>query len=360
MYLDDINKPRQEYYFKPPAFVQRFLERSLHDVRDMEIAWLYWNIMTTMYPALIAIWTVLPASNWIGAAYLLGFNVLYMQRFILAMHYSTHKRLFKKEAFFGLADYVNRFNIVIVAPVFGIPCNTYWLHHVVMHHVDNNEWNKDLSATEAYQRDNFAHWIVYWVRFMVGSWVELPYYAFKRKRWDLFAGCAIGMGGSMGLYLYLRTINPIAAFWTMAMPFIAVSTAMMFGNWSQHAFVKPEDPRCNFGLAYTVLNHPDNQRSFNDGWHTLHHVNSQIHWSEFPAKFVERLSEHGDKDALVFDGIGFFDVGFALFTRNHGFLADRYVNVGQKKRSRDEVIQLLKDRLAPLRGSTAKKTTKTA
>ena len=109
----------------------------------------------------------------------------------------------------------------------------------------------------------------------------------------------------MGLYLYLRTINPIAAFWTMVMPFIAVSTAMMFGNWSQHAFVKPEDPRCNFGLAYTVLNHPDNQRSFNDGWHTLHHVNSQIHWSEFPAKFVERLSEHGDKDALVFDGIGF-------------------------------------------------------
>ena len=136
------------------------VERSLHDVRDMEIAWLYWNIMTTMYPALIAIWTVLPASNLIGAAYLLGFNVLYMQRFILAMHYSTHKRLFKKEAFFGLADYVNRFNIVIVAPVFGIPCNTYWLHHVVMHHVDNNEWNKDLSATEAYQRDNFAHWII--------------------------------------------------------------------------------------------------------------------------------------------------------------------------------------------------------
>ena len=348
---------RAEYWFKPPAFVTRFLENNLNDVSDMEIAYLLFNIIVTMYPALIALYTVLPPSHLLGAAYLVFFNVMYLQRFILAMHYSTHKRLFKPGFW---SDIVNKSIIVLVAPIFGIPSNTYWLHHVVMHHVDNNEWNKDLSATEGYQRDNFLHWIVYWVRFTAGSWVELPYYAFKRRRWDLFAGCASGMWGGMGLYLYLRTINPIAAFWTMAAPFIAVSMGLMFGNWSQHAFVKPEDPRCDFGLAYTVLNHPDNQRSFNDGWHTLHHVNSQIHWSEFPAKFVERLAEHGEKDALVFDGIGVFDVGFALFARNLGFLADRYVNVGQKKRSRDEVIELLKDRLAPVRGSTAKKTIKAA
>jgi fatty acid desaturase len=357
VYLSEVYMPRGEYYFKPPAFVQRFLERTLNDTRDMEIAWLYWNIVTTQYPALIALFTVLPPSNILGAAYLVVFNVLYLQRFILAMHYSTHRRLFKRGAFPG-SELVNRFNIVLVAPVFGIPCNTYWLHHVVMHHVDNNEWNKDLSATEAYQRDNILHWIVYWVRFMVGSWVELPYYALKKRRWDLFAGCAGGMGASLATYWYLHALNPIAAFWTVAMPFLVVSTAMMFGNWSQHAFVKPDDPRCNFGLAYTVVNHPDNQRSYNDGFHTLHHVNSQIHWSEFPNKFVEKLGEHAEKDALVFDGIGFFDVGFALFFHRHGFLADRYVNVGQKKRTRDEVIALLKDRLKPIKFDKEKEASK--
>ena len=31
-----------------------------------------------------------------------------------------------------------------------------------------------------------------------------------------------------------------------------------------------------------------------------------------------------------------------------GFLADRYVNVGQKPRTREEVIELLKERLRPL------------
>ena len=300
VFLDDINKPRQEYYFKPPGFVTRWLEASLQDKRDMPIAWLYWNIMVTMYPALFLLWA-LPPSNLLGASYLIGFNVLYMQRFILAMHYSTHKRLFKKGSCLGASEFVNKFNICVVAPVFGIPCNTYWLHHVVMHHVDNNAWNKDLSATEGYQRDSFKHWLWYWVRFMVGSWVELPYYAFRKKRWDLFAGCFLGMAGTMGAYAYAHALNPITSFWTMAAPFIAVSTAMMFGNWSQHAFIKPEDPRCNFGLAYTVLNHPDNQKSFNDGWHTLHHVNSQLHWSEFPETFVKRLAEHAEKDSLVFD-----------------------------------------------------------
>ena len=38
-----------------------------------------------------------------------------------------------------------------------------------------------------------------------------------------------------------------------------------------------------------------------------------------------------------------------MFTGNHGFLADRYVNIGQKKRTRMEVIALLKQRLAPLK-----------
>lgn len=63
---------------------------------------------------------------------------------------------------------------------------------------------------------------------------------------------------------------------------------------------------------------------------------------------MEKLGDHAEKDALVFNGIGFFDVGVALFFHRHGFLADRYVNVGQKPRTREEVIELLKERLRPL------------
>ena len=236
IYLHDMVATRAEYWFKPPAFVTRFLENNLNDVRDMEIAYLLFNIIVTMYPALIALFTVLPPSHLLGAAYLVVFNVMYLQRFILAMHYSTHKRLFKPGFW---SDIVNKSIIVLVAPIFGIPSNTYWLHHIVMHHVDNNEWNKDLSATEGYQRDNFLHWIVYWVRFMAGSWVELPYYALKKRRWGLFAQCGGGMAATLGALVYLWGVNSTAACWTVIAPFVVVSTAMMFGKGAQgfiHSF----------------------------------------------------------------------------------------------------------------------------
>jgi len=39
----------------------------------------------------------------------------------------------------------------------------------------------------------------------------------------------------------------------------------VFGNWSQHIFVDPTKPECNYHLTYNVINTPNNQTSFNDG-----------------------------------------------------------------------------------------------
>ena len=80
---------------------------------------------------------------------------------------------------------------------------------------------------------------------------------------------------------------------------------------------------------------------------------SQNFWQNchplIPAKFIEKLDEHAARDALVFNEIGFFHVGLALFFKAHGYLADHYVNVGQPKRTREELIALMKERLRPMR-----------
>ena len=156
VYLDDLTATRNEAVFAPPAFVTSWLKRNLNDERDMEIAVLLFNIAVTMWPAAVLLFNY--PSHILGACYFAVFNAVFMQRFILAMHYSTHRRLFKPGTWAG--ETLNKLNICLYAPMFGIPCNTYRLHHIVMHHVDNNQWNKDLSATEAYQRDNVLHWAV--------------------------------------------------------------------------------------------------------------------------------------------------------------------------------------------------------
>jgi hypothetical protein len=45
---------------------------------------------------------------------------------------------------------------------------------------------------------------------------------------------------------------------------------------SQHCFIDPSSPGSNHGLAYNCVGCPDNQMSFNDGYHILHHHNSQV------------------------------------------------------------------------------------
>ena len=52
----------------------------------------------------------------------------------------------------------------------------------------------------------------------------------------------------------------------------------------------------------------------------------------------------------MFHGIGFFDVGLAVFTGRLGFLVDRLVACGTRQagRSREDWLATLKQRLAPV------------
>jgi fatty acid desaturase len=52
----------------------------------------------------------------------------------------------------------------------------------------------------------------------------------------------------------------------------------------------------------------DNARSFNDGYHVLHHLNGRTHWSELPDALAASLERHAARDALCFIGISFFEV----------------------------------------------------
>ena len=52
---------------------------------------------------------------------------------------------------------------------------------------EGNEAPADLSATERYRRDSFPQFLCYWARHSLGSWLELPLYALRKRRF----GCVI-------------------------------------------------------------------------------------------------------------------------------------------------------------------------
>jgi len=346
----DLDAPRQEWFYKPPAILLRPWKSLLKDERDLSMIYLMFNILTITFPLAYATLFLLPASNWIGLGYFIINNGLFLQRFVLWLHFSSHRPTYKNSRLIGRA--LNALPPCLIAPFFGIPTNMYQLHHLVMHHTENNVFPYDLSSTEPYQRDSFVHFLHYWLRFMLAAWFELPYFTWRKSRYDLFWKSALSEVAWISVISVLYTqVNPTGTLWVFVYPYLVTSFALMFGNWSQHIFIHPDRPRSNYGLTMNCINTVNNQRTFNDGYHILHHQNSRTHWSELPDRFnhadVQELLRK--EEAIVVDGLWFDDVGLWCMLGRLDRVADRLVWFGQQKRpSNLELVGMLRDRLKPL------------
>jgi hypothetical protein len=267
-----------------------------------------------------------------------------LDRFTLMLHCTSHRPLFR-------ARY-KAFNRIIpwfLGPFYGHTPNTYFAHHLGMHHREEN-LKDDLSTTMPFRRDRFDHWLRYYLRFMLVGIFELAYYFYKRKNSKLLTRTLVGEFGYWALVAGLAWLDPARTLVVFVAPVILIRTLMMAGNWGQHAFVDANHPGDPYRSSITCINTRYNRRCFNDGYHILHHVKASCHWTEHPIEFERNLAEYAKRDAIVFEGIDFFQVWVFLMLRRWNALAARFVQLpGAPARSREEVIALLQSRMTPIR-----------
>jgi len=323
----DLIAERREYWFEIPKFLQKRALNLLEDPRDIILVHLLWNIMITTVPCGIALFFLKdelnPYTIALGSFYNAANWILYGRRFILTLHFASHRRLFKKEHWI-----LNNLLGSFVSNFFGIPTGAYYLHHVIMHHCENNVFPYDLSSTMIYQRDNFLHFLMYWARYAFAIWFQLPYYAFKRARYNLmyYASTCL-FGYFVAVYLLTTKVSTMGTIFVFIVPFVLSSFLLMFGNYSQHIFVDPDHYADSYYLAYNIINTDANPVCYNDGYHLLHHLNSRLHWSELPAEFNKSIDKLISKDCITFHTIDFFDVGLLVFTKQWEKLASYYYNI---------------------------------
>ncbi|GLI64976.1 hypothetical protein VaNZ11_008384 [Volvox africanus] len=341
----DLDSARAEYLFKLPDPFIKPLCGMLTDVRDEPILHLICNQLILVVPSVFILFLYYQ-SHLLGLVYLALNYGLFLQRYMLTLHSTEHRPLFKQR--YGVLNLIIPY---VMCNFYGVPCGFYRLHHVVMHHVEDNASPGDLTSTEALQRDSFRHFVRYWVRFWLCTWIELPAYAARKGRHAQAVLCTICAVAYWVALAGLWRLNWVATLWSLVVPFFVSTFALMFGNWSQHIFVDPDEPRNTYRSTYNCVACSDNSRTYNDGYHIIHHLNSRLHWSELPQRFIDILGAHDENDALVFRGIGFFDVGLLVFTRQVGKLATYIVPCGprQAKRSHEEWVALLRHRLRPAR-----------
>jgi len=169
---DDINAIRKETFIRLPAFLEDWAVKTfLQDPRDAIMLSLIVNIVLTCGPATFLLY--LYPSHWMGVATWTFKLAMWLQRFILMMHYAEHRRLFKAP-YHSMGKHLLNF---VISPFLGIPCGLYRLHHVVMHHVENNFFETDLSSTEMYQRDSPLHFLHYYLTYLTCI-IMLPIWAY--------------------------------------------------------------------------------------------------------------------------------------------------------------------------------------
>jgi len=92
----DLTAARNEALWPPPPWLDTRLRRLLADPRDAPLLHVLLNAAVLLPPAALAV--LVTQRHAAGCAYLaLSYGVL-AQRFLLALHYSQHRRLFRPGA----------------------------------------------------------------------------------------------------------------------------------------------------------------------------------------------------------------------------------------------------------------------
>ena len=326
---------------KELSIFDQFFLRYLRDERDLPFIYLMIKLSLLFIPAAIILFLI-DNTTWywwtLAIAYGTGL-VIFTGPFTLMLHNTSHRPLFKREHKWG--NYLIPWGL---CPFMGQSPDTYFSHHVGMHHAENN-LEPDLSSTMKYQRDSLIDFLKYFFHFLFLGVIELIIYHRNANKKKFMKQAIIGELCFLGLWIILLFFNWKATLWAFILPTIIVRFSMMAGNWGQHAFIDPDQPENNYLNSITCINTLYNKKCFNDGYHIGHHLKPHMHWTDMPVDFEKNIKKYIENKALIFEGIDYFQIWTLLMARQYQRLANHVVNIGNIYHSKEDIIATLKTRL---------------
>ena len=321
--------------------VDRFFAQFIRDERDLPFIYLSLQIFCTIVPTgLLLFSSVIPGYWWyvVAVANILLVSLYFLGPYTLMLHLTSHRRFYKNEY-----SFMNKFVPWIIGPFMGQSPESYFSHHVGMHHPENN-LREDGSSTMAYQRDELLHFLHYFFHFMFLGVTDLNAYLLRKNKTTISTHLLRGERWSYVFLATLTYLNFRAALWVFLLPYVIIRFGMMSGNWAQHAFINADTPHNSYTNSITCVNAIYNKLCFNDGYHIGHHLMPSMHWTEMPEDFIRNKAKYAENDAIVFEQLDFFIIWFFLMCKRYDWLAHYYVNLNDKYKTDEEVIAMLKVR----------------
>lgn len=331
-----------------PVFTERtynrldqFFLRYIKDERDLPFIYLTIRISATLLP-LAALLFMPFVTGWmwwtVAAIHFYISNFVFKGPFGLMLHCTSHRPFFKPEY-----PLLNNYLPWVLAPFFGHTPETYYSHHIGMHHPENNLEDDD-SSTMEFQRDCYKSFLSYFGRFFVLGVHNLLGYLRRKKRGKLAKRAMTGEITFGIICTILCFVNWQATVLVFLLPLVIYRLIAMMGNWTQHAFVDFDDPGNAYKNSITCINVKYNKKCWNDGYHISHHVRPGLHWTEHPTFFQKTIDKYAQNQAIIFDGLDFLQIFFLLMRRRYDVLASHMVNVEGAFRDETEAIAVLRRR----------------
>ncbi len=350
-----VTDPRDNGRSRPYGRFDRFALRFVKDERDLPFAHLIAQMSLTLIPGVVLLFQPGILSPWdaysplFAIAYWAALYLLFVDRYILMLHCTSHRPCFYKQH-----RWLDRWLVWILGPLCGETPETYYAHHMGMHHVEGN-LPGDLSSTMRFRRDSIVDFLRYFLRFFFGAMFELGYYHYRRRRYSLLKRMLVGEWSYILVVLSLALfVNLEATLVVFIAPVVTTRFLMMAGNWSQHAFIDPVDPASDYKSSIVCINTRYNRRCFNDGYHVGHHVKANRHWTEMPDDFLDNRARYAAEGSVVFEGIDYFQIWVLLMLKRYDVLARHFVELGERQRSKAEIIAYLRARTQPVRAVTSR------
>ncbi|WP_018629097.1 fatty acid desaturase family protein [Niabella aurantiaca] len=321
---------------------EKFWLRFMNDKRDLPFLYLLSKIHIFILPVALLLFTpVLQGwSWWLTAVVYFYFSQFYFKgRFGLMFHCICHRKMFKPAWQQRIHAYISW----VICPLFGHTPESYFSHHMGMHHVENNN-EEDTSSTMHYQRDSFRSFLLYFFRFLFKGVPETFLYLYRRKRKKLYTRLTLGEWVYITLCAVLCFVNLKATLVVCVFPLLFARFVMMLGNWTQHSFIDNSDPENLYTNSINCINTSYNHTCWNDGYHIIHHLRPGIHYTEMPQEFLRKKDDFARQKAIVFDGIHYLHIFYYLMTKQYQKLADNLVNINNMFESREQAIRLMKSR----------------
>jgi fatty acid desaturase len=327
---DKVPTPNLQFY-------DRFIMNFINDPRDL--VFIHFMVLFTIYHYTMLFIQIKYGFNMYLGAIHAALMLRYTGRFILLLHCTSHRKLFKERY-----SFISRWITWVLGPFFGQTPNTYYFHHIRMHHVENNG-PTDLSSTLLYQRDSIIGFATYFSKFFFGTPIQLPSYFLSKKRYIDAFSIFCGEMSWQAVHIYLLYNYYATGICMFTVPICIVRFAMMAGNWAQHAFIDKDIPFDDYRSSITCIACGYNKLCFNDGYHTSHHLNPKRHWTEHPIDLEKKAHKYVQHTAIVFQGLDFFVIWFLLMAKQYKILVNHLVFLDGKVPKQDEAIAILKSRL---------------